>query len=128
MSSSSLLRKSHIAKDLGNHSFKDGASKVQPFPDSRRGNLDYNVLLQMGFTSQRMESGNALFFYQLLLPMRDPTKSGINADPRKTYASKVKGFTNSYAYPKGIGGSYYGHKVKPVDFDELVVHFDTVVH
>jgi hypothetical protein len=111
-------------KDLGSNSFQDGTSKVQPFP-TRCGKLDNNLLLWMGLTTQRMQNCDVLFFYQLLLPMYDPTKSGIDADPQKSFYSKVEGFTNSYAYYIGLGGSY-GHKFKPVDLTELV-HFDGVV-
>jgi hypothetical protein len=112
-------------KDSGDNSFRDGASQAKPFPESRRGQLDRHLLLRMGLTSQRMISCDALFFYQLLLPMCDPAKSGINADPRKAFYSKVEGFTNSYAYSIGLGGSY-GHRFKTVDLHELV-HFDGVV-
>ena len=112
-------------KDSGNNSFRDGASKSEPFPDSRQGKLDKSLLLRMGLTKERMEIGDALFFYQLLLPMCDPAQSGIDGDPRKAFYSKVEGFTNSYAYSIGLGGSY-GHKFKPVDLDELV-RFDGVV-
>jgi hypothetical protein len=112
-------------KDLGNNNFRDGASKAQPFPDSRRGKLDSNLLLRMGLTAQRMINYDALFFYQLLLPICDPTKSGIDDDPRKAFYSKVEGFTNSYAYSIGLGGSY-GHRFKSIDLHELV-HFDGVV-
>lgn len=112
-------------KDSGRNRFRDGATKADPFPESRRGKLDKDLLLQMGLTTDRMQNRDALFFYQLLLPMCDPSKSGINADPRKAFYSKVEGFTNSYAYSIGLGGSY-GHKFKPVDLAELV-HFDGVV-
>jgi hypothetical protein len=112
-------------KDLGNNNFRDGANKAEPFPESRRGKLDEDLLRRMGLTAQRMISCDALFFYQLLLPICDPTKSGIDADPRKAFYSKVEGFTNSYAYSIGLGGSY-GHRFKSIDLHELV-HFDGVV-
>ena len=112
-------------KDLANNSFRDGSTKAEPFPESRRGKLDNHLLLRMGLTTERMTTCDALFFYQLLLPMCDPTKSGITADPRKAFYSKVEGFTNSYAYSIGLGGSY-GHRFKSVDLHELV-HFDGVV-
>jgi hypothetical protein len=112
-------------KDSGSNGFRDGASKAQPFPDSRHGKLDNYLLLRMGLSSQRIQDCDALFFYQLLLPMCEPAKSGINADPRKAFYSKAEGSTNSYAYSIGLGGSY-GHKFKAVDLSELV-HFDGVV-
>jgi hypothetical protein len=112
-------------KDMGDNGFRDGASKAEPFPESRRGKLDEHLLSQLGLTTERMTSCDALFFYQLLLPMCDPTKSGITNDPRKGFYSKVEGFTNSYAYSIGLGGSY-GHRFKSIDLNELV-HFDGVV-
>jgi hypothetical protein len=112
-------------KDSSSNGFRDGASKAEPFPESRRGKLDGNLLLRMGLTSERMLRGDALFFYQLLLPICDPTKSGIKGDPRKAFYSKVEGFTNSYAYSIGLGGAY-GHRFKSIDLHELV-HFDGVV-
>jgi hypothetical protein len=104
-----------------NKSFQDGASKAKAFPDSRPGKLDKNLLLK----NSRMEIGDTLFFYQLLLPMCDPAQSGIHGDPHKAFYSKVEGFTNLYAYYIGLGG-LYGHKFKPVDLYELVL-FDGVV-
>jgi hypothetical protein len=112
-------------KDMGDNSFRDGASKAEPFPESRRGKLDEHLLSQLGLTAERMTSCDALFFYQLLLPMCDPTKSGITNDPRKAFYSRVETFTNWYAYSIGLGGSY-GHRFKSVDLSELV-HFDGVV-
>ena len=112
-------------KTWANNSFRDGSTKAEPFPESRHGKLDSQLLLWMVLTTEWMTTCDALLFYQLLLPMCDPTKSGITADPRKALYSKVEGFTNSYAYSIGLGGSY-GHRFKSVDLHELV-HFDGVV-
>ena len=72
-----------------------------------------------------MVTGDALFFYQLLLPMCNPKKSGIPRDEWKSFFSKVEELTNLYAYKIGLGGSYV-HKFKPIDLHELV-NFDGVV-
>ena len=70
--------------------------------------------------------GDALFFYQLLLPICDPSKSGIPNDPRSPFYSEVTNFTNLYACSIGLFGSQYSHSFKQVKVQELV-HFDGVV-
>jgi len=55
-------------KDIGENSFRDGANKAEPFPESRHGKLDAQLLLRMGLTTERMMSCDALFFYHLLRP------------------------------------------------------------
>jgi hypothetical protein len=69
--------------------------------------------------------GDALFFLQLLLPIGDPKKSGIDDDSRLGYYSKVEQWTQKYATSMGLGGSY-GHAFKEVMLEELL-HFDSVV-
>ncbi len=76
---------------MGMSSFtKDGRKKIQQertadlnlFPADRDVTLDVTYLKKMGLSKQRMEECNALFFYQLLLPIVDPAMSGINGDTR----------------------------------------------
>jgi hypothetical protein len=76
---------------VGMSSFtKDGRKKIQQertadlnlFPADRDVTLDVTYLKKMGLSKQRMEECNALFFYQLLLPIVDPAMSGINGDTR----------------------------------------------
>jgi hypothetical protein len=102
-----------------------GATGEDMFPESRKGQLDGELLEMLGLTKERMVKGDALFFHQLLLPMCDPKMSGINGDTRKAFYSKVETFSNLYAIQIGLGGSY-GHKFKNVTLDELV-RFDGVV-
>jgi hypothetical protein len=45
-----------------------------------------------------MEQCNALFFYQLLLPIVDPAMSGIDGDTRLVYYKDVARNTNMYAF------------------------------
>ena len=47
------------------------------FPEARKGGLDGDLLLKMGLTTARMIEGEALFFYQLLLPICNPKRLGI---------------------------------------------------
>jgi hypothetical protein len=104
---------------------RHGATSEDMFPESRKGELDGDLLETLGLTKERMVKGDALFFHQLLLPMCDPKMSGITDDPRKAFYSQVETFSNLYAIHIGLGGSY-GHKFKNIVLDELV-HFDGVV-
>jgi hypothetical protein len=106
-------------------SFRSGASPENLFPKTRQGCLDAKLLKKMGLTEYRMANEDALFFLQLLLPMCDPTKSGIDGDPRRPYYTKVEAWTQKYATTLGLGGSY-GHEFKQVLAQELV-HFDAAL-
>jgi hypothetical protein len=104
---------------------RSGATSTNPFPDNRKGRLDYQLLKRMKLTKKRIEEGDALFFLQLLLPIGDPKKSGIENDPRLPFYSEVERWTQKYATSIGLGGSY-GHSFKEVMVEELL-HFDSVV-
>jgi hypothetical protein len=75
----------------------------------------------MGLTIQRMVECDALFFYQLLLPICDHAMSGINDDPHMTYYEKVATNTNMYAYGVKKRGGTRGHLFRPTDSQELLV-------
>ena len=64
-------------------------------------------------------------FYQLLLPICYPKRSGIQGGDRQPFCSEVEGLKNFYAYSIGLGGSY-GHKFKPIELHDIV-HLDGVV-
>ena len=83
----------------------DGASPDNFFPEARKGSLDGDLLSKMGLTTSRMIEGNALFFFQLLLPICDPKRSGIQGGDRQPFCSEVEGFTNLCAYSIVLGGS-----------------------
>jgi hypothetical protein len=85
---------------------QSGATSTNTFPNSRKGRLDYELLKQMKLTKKRIVEGDALFFLQLLLPIGDPKKSGIENDPRLPYYSQVERWTQKYATSIGLGGSY----------------------
>jgi hypothetical protein len=106
-------------------SFRSGASPENLFPKTRQGCLDAKLLKKMGLTEARMAKEDALFFLQLLLPMCDPAKSGIDVDPRRPYYTKVESWTQKYATALGLGGSY-GHEFKPILAQELL-HFDAAL-
>ena len=62
-----------------------------------KGCLDRNLLQRIGLDAARMKENDALFFYQVLLPMCSVIKSGIRKDPRKYYYSEVEKWSNIYA-------------------------------
>jgi hypothetical protein len=62
-----------------------GATREELFPTDRDVKLDVTFFKKMGLSKQRMKQSNALFFYQLLLPIVDPAMSGIDGDTRMGY-------------------------------------------
>jgi hypothetical protein len=70
--------------------------------------------------------GSLVFFLQLLLLMCDPSKSGIDGDPRRAYYTRVESWTQKYATLLGLGGFFYGHEFKQILAPELV-HFDAAL-
>jgi hypothetical protein len=79
----------------------------------------------MRLTKTRIMEGDALYFRQLLLPMCDPKKSGIEDDPRLPYYSVVENWSSKYAAITGMTGSY-GHAFKLPTIEELM-HFGSAV-
>jgi hypothetical protein len=108
-----------------NDKSQSGETDTTPFPENRKGRLDYKLLKRMKLTKKRIVEGDALFFFQLLLPIGDPKKPGIENDRCLPYYSKVECWTEKYATSIGLGGSY-GHSFKEVMLEELL-HFDSVV-
>jgi len=104
--------------------YRSGATKDNLFPQERRGELDGVLLKKMGLTKNRVKEGDnapdALFFYQLLLPIHAPEKSGIENDPRKGFYTDVTRHTNCYALGELGLGSDYGHHFTPVTSPELL--------
>ena len=72
------------------------------------------------------ETENFLFFYQLILPICDTKKSGIDDDPRMSYYSAVERWSYFYAVNLGLGGTY-GHSFRNVTAKELLRHDACVV-
>ncbi len=86
-------------------------------PDSRKGCLDVVVLKLLGMNKDRLD--DPLFFYQLLFPLCEPSKSGIAGDKRMPYHTQTAAYTNIYAATEG-GGVGYGHDWKPVSVTEMI--------
>jgi hypothetical protein len=105
--------------------FRSGATCTNPFTDSRKGHLDYELLKTMGLTKERLLTHDCFFFWQLLFPICDPKRSGIDEDPRLPFYSEVENWKQKYAASQGLFGAY-GHEFKPVMSSELL-HFDMAV-
>jgi hypothetical protein len=98
-----------------------GASRENLFPEDREVKLDGTFLKKLGLRKQRMVECDALFFYQLLLPIVDPAMSGIKDNTRMGYNKDVARHTNMYAFgPKNRGGTR-GHFFRPTTAEELLV-------
>ena len=104
---------------------RGGATRENLFPSDRQGSLDADLLRKLGLTTQRINDQDALFFYQLLLPMVDPKRSGIVDDPRHAYYTIKNQLTNKYALlDRNLDGAY-GHQWKPTPPMEHLI-FDLV--
>ncbi len=64
---------------------------------------------------------NALFFYQLLLPIVDPSMSGIKGNTRMGYHKEVARNTNLYAFGPKNRGRTRGQVFRPTAAEELLV-------
>ena len=104
-----------------------GATKENLFPKDRSVQLDADVLKRLGLTKQRIENCDALFFYQLLLPIVDPAHSGIKDDPRIGFYEEVATHTNVYAMGNKNRGVTRGHVFRPTNAEELLVCWDGIV-
>ena len=108
-------------KNPGTQQHRRGATTANMFPKEMEGCLDAEILAKLGLNEGRMgKTGetDALFFYQLILPICNPQHSGVKDDPRKSYYHDIEGYTNSSRYHSGMGGSY-GHEWNPVNLKEL---------
>ena len=113
---------------------EDGLSRkfVSPdakniFPQDRKGSLDADKLRYYSLSKTRMEQGDALFFYQLLLPLHLPERmqeKGFD-DTRKNFYNEVLLHTNQYHVAKYSGG--YLPLPKTIAFEELL-KFDGILY
>lgn len=94
---------------------REGATRGSLFPKSRLGKLDASLLEKMGLTKERMVNGDILFFLQLILPICDPKKSGIDDDPRKSYFIDCCKHTNKYAHDVKDRDGMYNNEFRSVN-------------
>ena len=82
------------------------------------------MLIKLGLNPDRMKDASgrpdALFFFQLLLPICDPAQSGVVADPRKGFYHEVAAMSNSYAVTDSRVGFDYGHSFELTHAAELL--------
>lgn len=116
-------------------SFRSGATRDNMFPECRKGSLDGELLSRLGLTADRMiekdGAPDALFFYQLLLPIHhigDKKVTTVENDPRKPFYTKAAIWSNMYAAGElKILGSGYGHQFQSVEPPELLQWDGSVV-
>jgi hypothetical protein len=110
--------------------YRSGATRSDPFPANRKGCMDKEKLTKLGLTKERMDCGDgrpdALFWYQLILPMCDPKQSGVPGDGRKAFYTEVEWMSNVYAMGQLRMGMSYGHAYLPTNAAELL-RWDGVV-
>jgi hypothetical protein len=92
--------------------------------------MDKVKLTKLGLTKERMDVGDgrpdALFWYQLILPMCDPKQSGVPGDGRKAFYTEVEWMSNCYAMGQLRMGMLHGHAFLPTNAAELL-RWDGVV-
>jgi len=108
--------------------FREGAKRGNMFPEHRKGSLDQNLLKRVGLNEARMRNLNgdpdALFFYNLLLPLHQINKAkGVEPvpdDPRQPFYCLVAKYTNLYALGELELGTGYGHNFETTNAAELL--------
>eukprot|EP00536_Pseudo-nitzschia_multiseries_P014797 jgi/Psemu1/40171/gm1.40171_g len=97
------------------------------FPSERKGLLNMRKLKLHGLTKERLILGDALFFYQLLLPLHlDPVDEAEEDPPskRKSFCSEVPRWSSNYSsHGHTRKGHYYVGRIALKD----VVQFDAIV-
>jgi hypothetical protein len=108
-----------VADDFAKSTYvRGGATAEDMKPKSRGLRLDVGRLKKHGINSDSLDS--PIHFYQLLLPICDPSRSGIEGDGRMPFYTLARTYTNTYAFgEKGWGGGY-SHEFDRVSEQELV--------
>ena len=118
---------------------RDNATREDILPVRRKGSLDPNIMRRLGMTQRRLEEKNAenelvpdaLFFYQLLLPIHqiDNTEDNVSPtrnDPRQPFYAPTSKWGNLYAVGELNLGTGWGHTWENTTADELL-RWDGVV-
>ena len=117
------------------HVFRNGATRENMFPASRKGSVDMNILRKLGLARERMIQADgapdSLFFHQLLLPIhaidKDKNQMPVPDDPRMPFYAPVSKWSNAYAVGELELGCGYGHKFVNVTPAECVLWDGVVV-
>jgi hypothetical protein len=95
-----------------------GATAENIKPTDRGPKLDVVLLDKHGIKANTVNS--PLHWYQLLLPLCDPSKSGIHGDGRMPFWTTAADCTNLYATCERGWGSGYSHDFKNVTVPDIV--------
>jgi hypothetical protein len=95
-----------------------GATREDLFLTDRDVKLDVTFLKKKGLSKQRMLECNALFFYQLILPIVEPAMSRIDGATRMGHHENVVRNTNMYAFGVKSWGGARGHVFCPNTAEE----------
>jgi hypothetical protein len=88
-------------------------------PEDRLPRLDVEKFKSLGMSRERMVRRDALFFFQLILPIHRIDKTDIVDDGRKDFFAAAASFSNLYAVTKLEWGDY-DNTFKPTSARELV--------
>lgn len=104
-----------------------GATKENPFPDSRKGSLDGEPLAKPGLGADGVKEDDrapgSLFFPQPLLPICE--QLGMDGDPCRCFCAQVAQQSNLRAVGELDLGCGTGHDHMSANLQELV-HWDGV--
>lgn len=105
---------------------RSGSTSTDLFPEERMGKADYDLMARLGLTRSRLLAKDALFFYDLILPINDTRHpKAFENDPRLPFYSNVERWTQIYAAQIGAFSSYGHRQIIPTFLDLL--HYDMIV-
>ena len=100
-------------------SFQSGAPLKNLFPFDCKGLLVREVLKSLVFL-EKIEDVDAIFFYQLLLLIYTPQKSGIDGNHCQGYYEEVTKLNSLYVLLNKLDNCAYGHYMKLFELLKLV--------
>ena len=105
--------------DFTNETYVRGSATAQDIkPSDRCGLLDVVLLKKYGMNKETVSS--PLHWHQLLFPICDPNKSGIENDGRMPFFTTANANTNIYSIAAKQWGGGYGHTFSNTEEYELV--------
>ena len=108
---------------------RHGANTSDLFPEQRNGSLDGENLQKLVLTAIKVRNAvgfpDAIFFRQIILPICDTSKPGVENDGRFNYYDDVQMLSVLYQISNKLGETY-GHRL-PLPIVDEFVKFDGVV-
>ena len=103
------------------------ASRTNLFPEERKGRLNKSKLVKHGLTKQKLIDGDALFFFQCLMPIADKKNTGIDGDERMPYYTNKVRWSNTYKLQSttsgvGLGATKEITVPEEVNFDGILFY------